>query len=125
MEYNFLSLEDVLEIHSNQIAIYGGSDAIRDMNLLLSAIEMPKSGFENNYFHQNIYEMAAAYLFHIVQNHPFIDGNKRTGLVCAFMFLLNNDVATKYDTDEIYELVLNVAQGKADKKVISEFFKNH
>ncbi len=124
MNFNFLDLEDVIEIHKNQIDLYGGSLALRDINLLLSAIEMPKTGFDDTYFHKDVFEMSAAYLFHIVQNHPFIDGNKRTGLVCAFVFLLRNGITPYFSKDEIYSLVLNVAKGKADKNIISEFFRN-
>jgi len=125
MDYNFLSLEEILEIHNNQIELYGGFPAIRDMNLLLSAIEMPKAGSGDTYFHKDIFEMASAYLFHIVQNHPFIDGNKRTGLVCALVFLLNNGITPNFSKDEIYNLVLNVAKGEADKKIVSDFFKTN
>ncbi len=125
MDYNFLDLEDVIEIHNNQIELYGGAPDIRDIDLLLSALEMPKSGFGDEYFHKDIYEMAAAYLFHIVQNHPFVDGNKRTGLVCALIFLVNNEIKPVFKKDEIYNLVLSVAKGEADKKTISEFLKSN
>ena len=84
MDLYFLSLEDVLEIHADQIMRYGGSSGVRDQNLLLSAIAQPYSSFEGQYLHRTIYDKAAAYLFYICQNHPFIDGNKRAATVSAF-----------------------------------------
>jgi death-on-curing protein len=79
----FLTLEDVLVLHADQIDRYGGSHGIRDEGLLKSAISQPESQFEGKYLHDSIAAMAAAYLFHVVRNHPFIDGNKRVGAACA------------------------------------------
>jgi death-on-curing protein len=125
MDYKFLTIDEVIEIHQNQVGLYGGSSSIRDMNLLLSALEMPKSGIGEEYFHKDIFEMASAYLFHLVQNHPFIDGNKRVGLVSALVFLLNNDIELNFNNNELYDLVLSVAKGKSDKNKIAEFFRNN
>ena len=83
----FLSAGDVIEIHADQIQRYGGSLGIRDVGLLHSALGMPEAGFGDQYLHAGLFEMAAAYFYHIVQNHPFIDGNKRTGAMAAFVFL--------------------------------------
>jgi len=83
----FLTLDDVLESHAEQIAAYGGSDGIRDVGMLLSAVAQPESTFDGQFLHVDLFEMAAAYLFHIVQNHPFLDGNKRVGLEAALLFL--------------------------------------
>ena len=77
----FLGLDEVLEIHNDQIKRYGGDTGIRDIDLLKSAIAMPAAGFGGDYFHTDIYEMAAACLFYIIRNHPFIDGNGRTGKI--------------------------------------------
>lgn len=88
----FLSVEDVIEIHADQIERYGGSLGVRDVELLRSAIGMPEAGFGDQYLHADLFEMAAAYLYHIIQNHPFIDGNKRTGTMAAFVFLNLNGV---------------------------------
>lgn len=67
-----------MEIYCNQIDLYGGAHGIRDLGLLQSALAMPSAGFGGEFFHIDIFEMAAAYAFHIAQNHPFLDGNKRT-----------------------------------------------
>ena len=84
----FLGLDEVIEIHNDQIKQYGGHPGILDIELLKSAIAMPAATFDGNYLHTDIYDMAAAYLFHIVRDHPFIDGNKRTGAVAAVVFLM-------------------------------------
>ena len=88
----FLTLADVLEIHLYQLVHFGGSSGIRDLNLLKSAVAMPQMSFGGVMLHKDIYEMAAAYLFHLVENHPFIDGNKRTGAMAAIVFLDVNGV---------------------------------
>jgi len=67
--------------------------------------------------------MAAAYLFHIIRNHPFIDGNKRAGLVCAIAFLGLNDLELIADPDDLVQLVLGVAEGRTDKSQVAVFLK--
>jgi len=74
------------------IKTYGGSEGLRDAGLLHSAIAVPQASFGGNYLHAGLFEMAAAYLYHIVQNHPFVDGNKRTGAAAAIVFLAMNDI---------------------------------
>jgi len=92
MDVDFLSLSDILRIHQDQIEHYGGATGIRDSDLLESAVSMPQTAFDGQFVHHDLFEMAAAYLFHIVQNHPFVDGNKRTGTVAALVFLAMNHV---------------------------------
>ena len=121
----FLGLDEVIEIHHDQITRYGGPPGIRDMELLKSAIAMPPAWFGGNYLHKNIYEMAAAYLFHIARNHPFIDGNKRTGAVAAVVFLLMNGIELEVNDDNFEKLVRSVAEGKTDKAVIAKFFRDN
>ena len=79
MEPDFLTLDEVLRIHLDQIERYGGQSGLRDLGLLESAVNMPRASFAGRHAHTDLFEQAAAYLFHIVSNHPFIDGNKRTG----------------------------------------------
>ena len=69
--------------------------------------------------------MAAAYLFHIVRNHPFIDGNKRTGAVASVVFLMMNGIELHADEDSFEKMVLSVAEGKTDKSAIAQFFRNN
>lgn len=121
----FLRIDEVIDIHRDQIASYGGDDGLRDANALLSAIAMPHSGAGGEYFHRDLFEMAAAYLFHIVQNHPFVDGNKRTGLATALVFLDLNGIEIEADEDELAEFVLAIAQGKQEKPAIADYFRRH
>ncbi|NUM54600.1 MAG: type II toxin-antitoxin system death-on-curing family toxin [Candidatus Hydrogenedentes bacterium] len=79
----FLSTDDVLEIHEDQIRRYGGMAGVRDLSLLQSAAAQPCAKFNQAYLHRDAFEMAAAYLIHIVRNHTFVDGNKRTGAGAA------------------------------------------
>ena len=121
----FLTISEVLEIHKDQIEKYGGDFGIRDMGLLQSAIAIPAAGTYDQYFHNDIFEMAAAYLFHIVQNHPFIDGNKRTGAVAALVFLILNDINLDLNEYEFEEMVMKVAQGRIDKAEITSYFRKN
>jgi death on curing protein len=120
----FLGLDEVIEIHNDQLKRYGGQPGIRDIELLKSAIAMPAAGFGENYLHTDIYEMAAAYLYHIVRNHPFTDGNKRTGAVASFVFLVMNGIVIEADEDSFERLILSTAEGKSDKAAIAGFFRN-
>lgn len=121
----FLSLEQVLEIHADQIERYGGSLGVRDMGLLESALAMPQAGFGGEYFHAGIYEMAAAYLYHIVRNHPFLDGNKRVGTMAAFVFLKMNRVALRAPEGAFEKMVLNIAGGGGSKAILAEFIRRY
>jgi death-on-curing protein len=121
----FLALNEVIEIHRDQIKRYGGRAGIRSLELLKSAVAMPASGMAGEYFHADIYEMAAAYLFHIVRNHPFIDGNKRTGAVAAVVFLLMNGIELGADEDAFEKMVRRTAEGKADKAAIIRFLRRN
>src|SRR5262245_36266783 len=125
MSPTFLSLDEALEIHGDQIARYGGSDGIRDLGLLQSALAQPQASFGGQFLHADVFEMAAAYLFHIVQNHPFVDGNKRVGAVAAIVFLLINDQDTTASSAELESLVMGVAQGQKTKLEIAQFFREH
>ena len=121
----FLTLDDILESHLNQIDTYGGSHGIRDIGLLESAIAQPEASFGGQYLHADIFEMAAAYLYHLVMNHPFVDGNKRVGLEAALIFLEINDESLIVNDDELVELVLKTTAGQIGKREIAEFFRSH
>lgn len=125
MEPLFLTLEEVLEIHHDEIERHGGTLGVRDNGLLESAIATPQSGFGGHYLHGDLYEMAAAYLFHLAQNHPFLDGNKRVGAATALVFLTMNGIKTKMTNQVLVDMVLAVAKGKMDKLAIAEFLRKH
>ncbi len=121
----FLEFDHVVRIHLSVIERYGGSHGVRDTGLLQSAIAMPRASFGDQRLHGDLFEMAAAYLYHIVRNHPFIDGNKRTGAASAIVFLAMNDIEIEADEDGLVELTLGVASGRIDKSEIAEFFRDH
>ncbi|MFN7430988.1 MAG: type II toxin-antitoxin system death-on-curing family toxin [bacterium] len=125
MQPNFLRIEDALRIHQDQIELYGGSPDLRDPGLLISAVETPRATFGGQFLHGDLFEMAAAYLFHIVQNHPFVDGNKRTGAVAALVFLEFNGIETEIDDDALVDHVLAVAQGQIAKPEVAAFLRKH
>ena len=125
MTPDFLGLDDVLDIHDELIAAYGGVYGVRDLALLQSAIAAPEAGSREVYFHEDLFEMAAAYLVHLVRNHPFVDGNKRTGAVSALQFLHLNGVAVTAPDVEFEALILDVSVGRADKARVAEFFRRH
>jgi death-on-curing protein len=125
MEPDFLSLEKLLEIHQIQITEFGGSHGVRDIGLLQSATAMPQAQFGGQYLHPDLYEMAAAYLYHVALNHPFVDGNKRVAVMAADIFLLINGIQLTVTEDDFTELVLKVAQRKMEKPEIAAFFQKH
>lgn len=121
----FLDLEEVLEVHHDQIERYGGREGIRDLSVLQSALGMAQAASSTEYYHTDLFEMAAAYLFHIVKNHPFIDGNKRTGITAALVFLEMNGVELRATNNALLGTVLAVAEGTLGKSGIAEFFRKH
>ena len=121
----FLTVAMVQRIHEDQIQRYGGSLGVRELGLLESAVATPQAGAGNQYFHTDIYEMAAAYLFHLVKNHPFVDGNKRVGAMAAYVFLGLNRIEVTAPEEAFGDMTLAVAEGKASKSAVAEFFRKH
>jgi death on curing protein len=121
----FLGLDEVITIHDHQTKKYGGHSGIRDVGLLHSAVATPSVSFGGEYLHPNVYEMAAVYLFHIIKNHAFMDGNKRTGAVSAMVFLRLNGIQVDVEKGGIERLALSVAEGNLDKTAIASFFRNN
>jgi death-on-curing protein len=122
-EYRFLTLEEVLELHEMQLERYGGALGIRDSGLLESAVMMAQASFGGAYVHTDIYEMAAAYAFHIAENQPFIDGNKRTALSAALVFLDWHRIELNDSDDELYDAMIHLAQKKVDKAGLARLFQ--
>lgn len=123
MDPLFLELEDVLEAHEDQLRRYGGGPGVRDIGGLESALAQPRSGFGTDWFHADLEAMAAAYLFHVTQAHAFIDGNKRVGLWAALTFLSINGITVNARWQKLVETTLAVADGRATKEQIAEFFR--
>ncbi|MGQ0633434.1 MAG: type II toxin-antitoxin system death-on-curing family toxin [Planctomycetaceae bacterium] len=121
----FPSVDQVLAIHERVLREYGGAESVRDRGLLESAVAMPAAGFGGQFLHLGIPAMAAAYLFHLCRNHPFVDGNKRTALAAAIAFLYANHFQLKASLKEVESLTLGVADGSVTKEHATEFFRAH
>ena len=119
----FLTLSEVLQILEDQIRNYGGAYGVRDLNLLSSAIYMPESSFNGNYLHKTVPAMAAAYAFHIYQNHPFIDGNKRVALASSLVFLDLNGYEFDCDEEILYNEIVGVAKSEVKKEKLILFYE--
>ncbi|MFM8989799.1 MAG: type II toxin-antitoxin system death-on-curing family toxin [Alphaproteobacteria bacterium] len=110
-----LARAQVLEIHAAVIAADGGSPGLRDEALLESAIAAPQATFGGESVFSDPIEIAAAYLFYLCRNHPFVDGNKRVAFVSSLLFLKLNGFATAPDGPEWEALVLDVAASRIDR----------
>jgi len=119
----FLTVDQILELHQDQIDNYGGSAGVRDMTLVESAAGAPSASFGGQFLHSDIFEMAAALLFALVQNHAFIDGNKRVGTAAALVFLKSNGVEIANREPEFGDLVLRVASSRAKKDEVAQYFR--
>ena len=119
----FLTLDEALAIHARQIARYGGALGLRDRGLLESALAMPAATFGGEYLHPSLHEQGAAYLFHLVKNHPFVDGNKRVGLACGLVFLRLNGIRVRATDDDLVDLVMDVATSRRSKADVAVFFR--
>ena len=121
----FVDIELAIAIHDDLIDTFGGSLGIRDLALLESALAQPQASFFGSLLHEKIEEQAAAYLYHICKNHPFIDGNKRTALGVMEAFLGINGWELNISNQDLENLVLEVANDRLDKSSITEIIKEH
>ncbi|MCU0226198.1 MAG: type II toxin-antitoxin system death-on-curing family toxin [Bryobacterales bacterium] len=121
----FLTLKEVMDIHDMMVRRYGGRRGIRDSALLESALTMPRCGIVGQYLHTDLFEMAAAYLFHFCRNRPFHTANDPTAVVAALVFLRLNGIGVTGSPQELADLVSGVVQQKAGKEIISWFFRSH
>lgn len=118
-----IDYQEVLEIHQVLIREFGGSQGVRDESGLKSALERPFSGFGETEFYSTPEEKAGAILESIVKNHPFIDGNKRTGYVLMRLVLMNFGKDIQATQDEKYDFVISVASGQLDFQEIITWIK--
>lgn len=121
----FLTLDEVLKIHRDQIERYGGTPEVRDQGLLKSALSMPMAQFGGAFLHETPAEMAGAYLYHLACNHAFVDGNKRVAAVTARVFLMLNGYRFDPPPDDYEQLILDVASAKLTKQAVAEFIASH
>lgn len=119
----FLSKDITLKFHQDQLERYGGKSGIRDEKLLDSALAQPQASFGGEYVHKDLFHMASAYGFHLCQNHPFYDGNKRTALIAMYTFLYVNGYQIDADKKGLFAVMMDLAQGKVSKEELKEFLK--
>lgn len=119
----FLTLEQVLYLHERLIREFGGDLTILSTDLLESAVMMPQARFGGEFLHSSLAAMAAAYLFHICRNHPFLDGNKRTAVAAAELFLMQNGKRLTAANRELEQITLRVAEGMVTKGELTSFFE--
>lgn len=120
----FLSREKVLELHRISLQLHGGLDGLRETGLLDSALMQPEAAYF--YGQGDLAAIAAAYAFHLAQNQPFLDGNKRTAMGSALTFLEGNGVdIEKYDGAELYDAMIAIADKRLDKAGLAEIFRKH
>ncbi|NCN03515.1 MAG: type II toxin-antitoxin system death-on-curing family toxin [Candidatus Pacebacteria bacterium] len=122
-DINFLTIEEVIIIHEKMIEIGGGSSGLRDIELLHSAVERSRASFSGNYLYPSIYKMGGALLQSLANNHPFIDGNKRTAFFSTALFLRKNDIKIDINTKEIVSLMIAVTTSHLSIKDIANWFK--
>lgn len=121
----FLSVDDVLLLHTDTIDIDGGSHGVRDHGLLDAAVAMPRQQFGGDYLHEDLAAMAAAYMFHIAQNHPFVDGNKRAAVMSALTFLSINGIEELPDPKDLELVTLQVAAGELGKESLTKWIRKN
>jgi len=120
----FVNIQEAIDIHKDQIVKFEGLYGIRDLNLLISAINTPCATFGKQYLHADIFEMAAAYMYHIIKNHPFVDGNKRAGFVTALVFLQYNNITIDLTFASAYNLTIKIASSKISKEEAAQFLRS-
>ena len=125
MAIRFLPIEAALTIHADLLQRYGGQPGLRDRGLLESALAQPKMTFARKHVHKTIFDMAAAYGFHVCKNHPFVDGNKRVSLVLMDIFLQKNGWEIVAHEEETYSMVMELASGKFTKPQLAHWLKEH
>lgn len=119
----FLSIASIRVMHSDLLREFGGLSGERDLGLLESAIDRAK----NLYLYQeaSIFTLAAAYAFGITKNHPFVDGNKRVGLIAAYAFLRINGIELTASEEEAVIVMIGVADSTVDEKTLAAWLKSH
>jgi len=123
MTWRWLKDDVVIAVHSEQIAEHGGRPGIRDAGLLSSALARPRN--QATYGKPSVFDLAAAYAFGLIQNHPFVDGNKRVGLLAAYAFLDLNGWELMASEPEAVAAVLAVTTGQMDEAGFSDWLKNN
>jgi death-on-curing protein len=125
MEPIFLTVEDVVRLHEQAIRLYGGESGVRDAGLLESAVMAPQQTFGGEFLYGSVPKMAAALWHGLVQNHPFLDGNKRAGLRAADVFLARNGLDLVASSSQVEEWTLSVATGRLSREELAILIAPH
>ena len=120
-----LTKEQVLYLHAELIEEFGGTDGIRDMGLLESAMYAPFQTFGGEALYPSVQAKAAKLGFGIVGNHPFLDGNKRTGAHVMLIFLALNGIELEYTQEELIDVIMSVARGETDSSGLLKWILEH
>jgi len=123
LEPEFLNVEDVLSLHGDQLRLFGGSEGIRDRNALESAVAAPQASFDGALLHADLFQMAAAYAFHIAENQAFVDGNKRAALNAALVFLDINGWIVSDPHGSLFHAMLGLADRSVTKTDLAELLR--
>jgi death-on-curing protein len=123
-EPEFLTIDDILDLHRDQIERYGGDLGIRDRGLIEAAVAMPQQSFGGRYLHVDLFEMAAAYAFHLAESQAFVDGNKRTGLAAAYTFLALNGYRLSERDDTLYGAMIAIGTRRLDKAGLASVMRD-
>lgn len=119
----FLSRGEILRLHGMLLELYGGAPGVREESLLDSALGQPEASFDGAYLHVDVVEMAAAYAFHLAQNHPFVDGNKRTALATMLVFLEINGHSLRVPQEDLYVMMISLASGRLSKSGLTAWLR--
>jgi death-on-curing protein len=122
-DVEFISYEELLEIHSDQLARYGGLEGFIDENVVKSALAQPGMRAFGEYLHIDIAEMAASYIFHFAASQGFVDGNKRTAALTAVTFLLRNGYRLDCPDEDLYPVVKQAATARMPKSAIADWIR--
>ena len=125
MSFRYLELDEALRIHERAIQQYGGSPEMRDLGLLESALATPRQTMFDEELYPDVVSKAAILVYLLIKNHPFVDGNKRTGLLCLLRFLAVNGFAVDVTDDDLYQFTLDVATSALSKDAIGAWINAH
>lgn len=120
-EPDFLTIDDVLSIHTRSLVEHGGSEGVRDLGLVESALASAKNIFY--YAGGDLFDVAAGYAFHLAESQAFIDGNKRAAVVAALVFLARNGAYVQPAPWELYSAMIDMAEKKKNKADLAEIFR--
>ncbi|MEZ4295880.1 MAG: Fic family protein [Polyangiaceae bacterium] len=120
----FFLVQDVQDLHAGVLERYGGQDGMRDLRLLESAVAAPRASYDGQFLHEDLFAMAAAYAFHISENQPFLDGNKRAGLTTALAFLYVNGIDIHAATRDFHHAMIALSSRRMTMAELADLFRS-